>query len=389
MNATLYVGLILLVGLIGGKIASKVNLPSVTGYILFGLLLGPSFTNIVTKDMIKSFQFINELALGILALSIGIELHRFVFRKYGKTLLLVSVGEVFITFLAVFSITYLLGIRLELAIALGILAMTISPSGVFSIIKEYNARGNFTSKVLAIVALDNLLCIIIFGIAMAILPQIGSSSIGGTSLLVVLIREILLALLLGAFMGVVVSFFIKKKINNNKLLVLLLGIILLNTGIANYLKLSALLVNMTTGATIVNLVNRKMVVSSTINRIELPIFVLFLTLAGAKLDLSIVSSVGIVGFGYIAGRLLGKIGGSYLASGLTSLDIKARRNIGMAITPQAGVAIGLSAIVEQKLAISGGVITGVVLTGVIFFEIAGPLLLKQSLKNTGEIVLER
>lgn len=389
MNATLYVGIILLVGLVGGKIASKFNLPSVTGYILFGLLLGPSFTNIVTKEMIKSFKFVNELALGILALSIGIELHRSVFKKYGKTLLSVSMGEVLITFLVVSSITYLLGLQLELAITLGILAMTISPSGVFSIVKEYNAQGSFTSNLLALVAMDNLLCSIFFGIAMAILPQIGSSNIGGTSLFVVLIKEILLVLLLGILSGIVVSFFIKKNINNNKFLVLLLGVILLNTGIANQLNLSALLLNMATGATIVNLVNKKMVVSSTIERVELPIFVLFLTLAGAKLDLSIVSSVGIVGLGYIAGRLLGKIGGSYLASGLTSLDIKARRNIGMALTPQAGVVIGLSAVAEQRLPISGGIITGVVLTGVIFFEIAGPLLLKQSLKNTGEIVLER
>ncbi|AKL96854.1 transporter, CPA2 family [Clostridium aceticum] len=385
MNAPLYVGIILLIGLVGGKAASKINLPSVTGYILFGLLLGPSFTNIITKETIKSLQFVNELALGILALSIGAELHRLVFKKFGKTLLLVSLGDELVTFCSVFLFTYLLGLQLQLAIVLGILAMTVSPSGVFSIVKEYKTKGEFTKNLLALVAIDNLICIFVFGIVTAILQGIGNVDIGGTTLFILLITEISLAIILGILGGLAVSYMIKKKTNNNKFLVFLLGLILLNIGIANHFNLSALLINMVKGATIVNLTNKKLVLSSTLERVELPIFVLFLTLAGAKLDLSILGSVGIVGIGYIGGRLLGKIGGSFIFSNFTSLDMQIKKNIGMALTPQAGVAIGLSIIAEQKLPASGGIITGILLTGVIFFEIVGPLMLKQALKNTGEI----
>jgi len=385
LNTPLYIGIILLVGLVGGKVASKVNLPSVTGYILFGLLLGPSFTNIVTKELIYKFNFINDLALAILALSIGAELHRSVFKKYGKTLFLVSIGDELVTFSLVTLLTYLLGISLEIAVILGVLAMTVSPSGVFSIIKEYECRGTFTKNVLALVAIDNLICIILFGIVMAIIQGLEGTHMGGYALFGALLLEILMTLLFGVVSGFIVAKLMKRSTSDNKILVFLLGVLLVNTGIAIALDLSALLLNMTMGSTIVNLIDRKIRMARMLERVELPVFVLFLTLAGAKLDIGMISTVGIVGIGYIVGRLGGKVGGSFIASGFTNLEMGIRKNIGLALTPQAGVAIGLSIIAEQKIPQADGIITGVVLTGVIFFEIVGPLLLKQALKNTGEI----
>jgi len=385
LNTPLYIGIILLVGLVGGKVASKVNLPSVTGYILFGLLLGPSFTNIVTKELIYKFNFINDLALAILALSIGAELHRSVFKKYGKTLFLVSIGDELVTFSLVTLLTYLLGISLEIAVILGVLAMTVSPSGVFSIIKEYECRGIFTKNVLALVAIDNLICIILFGIVMAIIQGLEGTHMGGYALFGALLLEILMTLLFGVVSGFIVAKLMKRSTSDNKILVFLLGVLLVNTGIAIALDLSALLLNMTMGSTIVNLIDRKIRMARMLERVELPVFVLFLTLAGAKLDIGMISTVGIVGIGYIVGRLGGKVGGSFIASGFTNLEMGIRKNIGLALTPQAGVAIGLSIIAEQKIPQADGIITGVVLTGVIFFEIVGPLLLKQALKNTGEI----
>lgn len=384
-NYPLLVGLLLLLGLLGGKMASKVKLPSVTGYILLGLLIGPSFLNIVTKDMIKSMTFINHLALGILALSIGSQLHRYVFFKFGRDLFLLALGDGVVTFTLVALLTYLVGVPIEFAVVLGVMALTVSPSGVISIIKEYGAKGSFSKNVMALVAIENLNCIILFGIATAILQGLQGSDSSGISLFIILLKELSLALLIGTIAGFANSYIIKKKPNNSKYLVFLLGVILLNTGIAVKFGLSAILINMTTGAVIANLINRKFVLATTLERIELPVFVIFLTLAGAKLDISLFSSVGVVGIAYIAGRLFGKIGGSMIAGKATSLNNIYRKNIGLALTPQAGVAIGLSIIAEEKMPHSKGLITGIVLSGVIFFEVVGPLLLKKALKNTGEI----
>lgn len=371
-----------MVGLFGGKLASKLKLPSVTGFILFGLLLGPSFTNIVGKEMIKSFSFVNDLALGILAISIGSQLHLKTLKKYGKDLLVVSLGDLATTFILVATGTYLLGMTIEISIVLGILAMTVSPSGVLSVIKEYKANNDFSQNVLTMVAFDNLFCILIFGIVTAVLQGISSAGANGTLIMLEVFRELLFAILLGIASGYGILYLIRRKTNNNKFLVFLISFILLNTGISYHFNLSALLTNMVTGGFIINLTTNRMILAKTLERIEMPIFVLFLTLAGAKLDLSIVSSVGIIGAMYIGGRLFGKIIGSYLFSGFTKLDKITRKNLGMALTPQAGVVIGLSIIAEQKLPSSDGLITGIVLTGVIFFEIVGPLLVGRALSNT-------
>lgn len=385
MSHPLYVGLILLAGLIGGNLASKLKLPSVTGFIIFGLILGPSFTNVVTKDMIKTYSFINDLNLGMLSVIIGSQLHMKILKRYGKDLIKVSIGDLLFTFIFVCFGSWLLGMDKYIAITLGILAMTVSPVGVLTVIKEHTAGhelSEFSQNALTMVAIDNLLCIIIFGVVSAIIQALSGSSITGAGLILQVLRELLLAVGIGIISGSIILYLIRIKTNNNKFLVYILSFILLNTGLANYFGISALLINMTTGAIVTNFTINRALLMQTFERIELPIIIMFLTLAGAKMDLKIASSVGVIGAVYIAGRLGGKVLGSYIFSSFTNLDLKTRKNIGLALTPQAAVAIGLSIIAEQKIPTSNGIITGVVLTGVLFFEIAGPLLLSKALKNT-------
>lgn len=384
MNSSLLLGFVLLVGVIGGKIASKAKLPSVTGYIIFGLLVGPSFLNIITKEAIYAFQPVNQLALGILSLSIGSELHYAVFRKYGKNLFKLFLGEGLLTFSLVASFTYLFGMRLQFAILLGILALTVSPSGVLSIVKETGSKGLFTQNLLALVAVDNLFAILSFGVVSALLQGVGNSDTAGAILFLGVVQEVLLTLGIGMLLGIILTYLIKKRPATAKFTVILLGFVFLGTGLADHFQLSALLLNMTMGATITNLTLRRNIVATSLERIELPVFVAFLTLAGAKLDTSVLVTSGLVGAGYIAGRLVGKIVGSYSGAKFTDLTVKMRKNLGLALTPQAGVAIGLSVIAEQKFPESNGMLTGIVLSGVIFFEVVGPLLLKKALDNVGE-----
>lgn len=384
MNFSLIVGVILLIGVIGGKVASKAKLPSVTGYIIFGLFIGPSFLNLVTKEAIYALQPVNQLALGILSLSIGSELHVKVFQKYGKNLFKLFLGEGLLTFVLVFGSSYLLGLELGFSILLGILSLTVSPSGVISIVKETGARGLFTQNLMALVAVDNLFAILLFGIASAIIQGLGHTAVADTPVMLALFTELLATFGIGILLGIILSYIIKKRPSTPKFTVILLGFILLGTGLAIRFDLSALLLNMTVGATITNLSVRRSTVAVSLERVELPVFVAFLTLAGAKLDISVLTTTGFIGLAYMGGRLTGKIFGAYIGAKYTDLTIKMRKNLGMALTPQAGVAIGLSVIAEQKFPHSNGMLTGIVLSGVIFFEVVGPLLLKKALDNVGE-----
>jgi Kef-type K+ transport system membrane component KefB len=386
MNAPLYVSMILLLGLLGGKICTEARLPSVTGFIIAGMILGPSFINILTEETIKSMSFVNEFALGILAISLGAELHWKTLKKYGNALIALATGDILLTIVLVSGLSYILGLGIEISLILGVLAITVSPSGIVPVIKEYGGKGEVTQNILAMVAIDNLLGILLFGIMAAIFETFAGAA--GTSIVnifAMVFIELGGAVLLGAFSGYAIVYFIKKKTNNSQFLVILIAIILLNTGLATMFHFSALLVNIVSGIVVTNLRNRSMTLPATIDRIQLPITVMYLTLAGARIDLSVVSSLAAFGGVYIVGRFLGKVLGCYLFSRITKMSEKISKNVGMGLTPQAGITVGLSIIAEQKIPESKGIITGVVLTGVVFFQIIGPLLVAKALKNAGEV----
>lgn len=384
MTTTLYVSLLLLVGLTGGWLTSKINLPSVTGYILSGLILGPSVLNIITGDVYNSLGFVNELALGILAISVGTELHRDMIKRLGRDLTILSVANTLLSFALTTAFTYFLGLPITYALVLGALSMTVSPSGVVSMVKETRARGEMTQTLLGLVAFDNLITIIVFGIVVAFVTSVGNTDANNLTLILSVFLDIIFAGLIGLGVGLFVAFFIRQMLPNDRLLVIIGAAILFNSGIATVFTLSPILINIVAGATITNLTNRRGLVSEVISRMELPIFVVFLTLAGAHLDIAIFARVGLIGMAYIGGRLIGKVLGAFAASHVTSLSQKSRQNIGLSLLPQAGIAIGLATIAEQSVPGAKGVLTGVVLTGVVFFEIVGPLILARALKNTGE-----
>lgn len=384
MTISLYVALLLLAGLTGGWLATKINLPSVTGYIICGLLLGPSVLNIITGEVYNSLSFVSEIALGLLAISVGTELHRDMIKKLGRDLTILSLGNTLLSFILVTAGTYFMGMPITYATILGALSLTVSPSGVVAMIKERKASGEMTQTLLGLVAFDNLIAILVFGFAMGFVETAGNIDMNGLSLVLNVLSDVVFAGIIGLVSAFFVSFFIRKKLSNDKLLVIIGAAILFNSGIATILGLSPVLVNIVSGAAITNLTNRKVLVGQIISRIELPIFVIFLTLAGAHLDIAILGVVGLVGLAYIICRSLGRFFGIIIFSRFTSLNIKTRQNIGYGLLPQAGIAIGLATIAEQRIPGTSGIITGVVLTGALAFEIFGPLLLSNALKRTGE-----
>ena len=203
------------------------------------------------------------------------------------------------------------------------------------------------------------------------------------------VAELFRALAVRVASGYVIVHFLKKKVGNNQFLVILLGMILLNVGIANQFRLSAMLVNIVSGIVITNLRNRSMTLSATIDRVQLPIIVVYMTLAGARIDLSVALALAVSGGVYIIGRFAGKVIGSYLLSRTSDLTKIVRRNIGLGLTPQAGITVGLSILAEQKIPEAQGIITGIVLTGVVFFQVIGPILVAKALNNAGEVTINK
>ncbi|KUK72433.1 MAG: Uncharacterized protein XD91_1339, partial [Clostridiales bacterium 38_11] len=211
----------------------------------------------------------------------------------------------------------------------------------------------------------------------------------GSSLILIILLELLAAIAIGVVSGHVIVHFIKIKVENSQFLVILLGIILLNVGIANQFHLSAMLINIITGIVVTNLRNRSRTLSATIERVQLPIIVVYMTLAGARINLAVAATLALSGGVYIIGRLTGKVLGCYVLSGLSGLSKAVRKNIGLGLTPQAGITVGLSILAEQKIPEAQGIIIGIVLTGVIFFQVLGPIMVAKALKNTGEVTVNK
>lgn len=389
MNYPLYVSIIMLLALAGGNICMKARLPSVTGFIVVGLVLGPSFTNIINSEIVESMTFVNDLAMGILAISLGAELHWPTLKRYSKDLPPLVIGEIVLTILMVSFLSYLFGLSFQVSIILGVLAITVSPSGIVPVIQEYGGKGPLTQNLLAMVAIDNLIGIVLFGTVLALFEGFAQEAASGFGLILLVLLELMAAILIGIVVGYTLVHFIKKNVGNTQFLVILIGLILLNIGIANQFHLSAMLINMITGLVITNLRNRSMTLSATIERVQLPIIIVYMTLAGARINLGVAAALAVSGGVYIIGRFTGKVLGSYLLSGLTDLSRKVRKNIGLGLIPQAGITVGLSILAEQKIPEAQGVITGIVLTGVVFFQVLGPIMVAKALNNANEVTINK
>ncbi len=382
-NTTLAAGIILLAGIIGGRLANYLKLPSVTGYLIAGLIVGPSVLNLFPKPVLDNLEPINSLALGIIAISIGGELTLSRLKVIKQKIPPIFLSEIVLTFILVSSTSYFISRSIPLAIILGVLSLATAPAAIVSILREYKAKGEFPRLLMSLVALDNLFCIIGFGIATSLLQILFYQSITPSNgLFIAIFGEMMIAILMGAGFGLLMVFLNRLSFSEEKLLVINLGMILSAVGIAERFGLPSLFVAMLMGIIVANVSKNHKRVFRLFHRVEFPILVAFLTLAGVKLNLSIIGQVGLLAIGYIIARFTGKVVGARFGS-MFSKDMcyEYRKNMGLALTPQAGVAIGLAILAEDKLPVEDGVVITLILSTVIFFELVGPIMVKKALQN--------
>ena len=241
---------------------------------------------------------------------------------------------------------------------------------------------------MAIVAIDDGLAIMIFGIAMSITQHfIGQT---GDPLYIAIAKsffEIFQSLFLGLLTGIGLNIVVGRMRNNAEIMTAGLAILLLCGELAIYLHLSPLLAGMTAGFTLINKAERDVRIFRALNRFEPPIYVLFFTLAGTHLDIKALSTAGVIGLVYFLARIVGKIGGVAIGARIANAQKTVRNYLGFALVPQAGVAIGLLFLIssEPTLSIYASVITPVVLAGVFLSELVGPLSARYAVTKAGEI----
>ncbi len=383
MNISLAIGIIFLAGAAGGKLARLIKLPSVTGNLLAGVIVGPSVLGWVGSDVIYALAPINELALGVIALSIGAELHWKTMRILAKDAAKVFLVEALLALLFVFGALYIFGVPFRYAFILGVISIATAPGAIIACIRETPTKGDFSKLLLSVVALDNLFAITVFAISISFMQvSLAAVDTANTSAILMASRDLSLALLKGIIAGIFLIITASKATSDRRILVSVLGAILITVGLSNHMATPALLASITAGVVYSNFSTKPQRISRSLMNVEDPILLVFLTLAGAKLDLSVLPVVGQIGLVYIAARFLAKLIGSRIGTSFTEFPVSWKRNLGRALTPQAGVAIGLAIIAEQKTIFEPDTVMPVVLAAVVVFELIGPILVRKALCDT-------
>ncbi len=387
MDILFYMAVILFSGMLFAKIVSKIKLPNVTGYLIAGVIIGPYVLKIVPEDVVKSLGIISEIALGFIAYGIGSEFNIKNLKKTGKSVIGITIMEAFGAVIVVdLAMIFIFKQDIPFSITLGAIAAATAPAATILVVRQYKAKGEFTSTLLQVVAMDDAVGIILFGISMAVADSLmGNSSTSLSMAILKPILEIIMALFIGFVLGFLYSFIVKRVEGENELLVITIAFIFMASGTANKLNISPLLTCMMMGATISNLCQNSSKFISIVDKVTPPIFVGFFTVAGLDLNLSILKSVGLIGVGYMVFRVLGKALGVYIGGELTGAPEKIKKYLGLALVPQAGVAIGLSMIAENSIPAYGAKIRTIILSATVIYELIGPLMTKIAIKKAGEI----
>ncbi|MCK4326763.1 cation:proton antiporter [bacterium] len=407
MNILFAVGLILLIGFLGSRIAHRFRLPTVSGYILVGLIIGPSVLKLIPGEMVSALTPVTNVALSLIALSIGSRLGIGGLRKLGKSIGYIASSAAMGAFLAVFILVGVLSFLwpelaglpsrseanffinlITMALLLGAISSATAPAATVSVLNQYRCRGPLTSTLLAVVAIDDAIAVIIFGVVWTVCNVL-MKSMGEISWFLMIIRpfwEIIASVSLGLVMGVGLHFLARRMRERNEFLIVTLGAAMITTGLAMMLHLSFLLANMAAGFILINMARRNYRLFTSINMVEVPIYVTFFVIAGANLHLGTLLKVGILGIVYILARIGGKIYGAKWGALKAGADETVRKYLGLGLIPQAGVAIGLVLLVQQSPAFASfkAAVTSIVLAGVAVSELIGPLLTKVAITRAGE-----
>lgn len=387
MNILLKISIVIAFGVIGGRIAKFFKLPNVTGYLIAGLFLGPSFLKLISGQEESIISFVNEVALAAIAFSIGGEFLLKDIKKLGKDIFIITlaevVGVIIIVFLVMF---YIFNQSFVFSIVIASMSAATAPAGTLMVIKQYRAHGPLTNTILPVAALDDVLGIMAFGIAMSIAKMsIGESTSSLFQMISQPLLEILGSLLLGFIIGIILTYIANRAKCREELLSIILVAIIGSAGLSNLLNLSPLLTCMMIGGTLVNLMHNSKRIFSILNEFTPPIHLLFFTFAGASLNLSILAQIGLLGTGYVLARTVGKVLGASLGAIAVNADDVIKKYLGLALLPQGGISIGLSMIVKKELPEYSSDIITVILFSVLVFEITGPILAKFAITKAGEI----
>ena len=394
MQILLLFGIILILGLTSGRLFEKMGIPQVVGYIIVGIILGESITHVIPGKLLDNLSSLTSIALAFIGFMVGGELKLATFRKYGKQFFTILFSEGMLAMILVSSFVSLWTKNIALGILLGALSSATAPAATVDVLWEYQSRGPLTNTILAIVALDDGLALILYGFAFAFSKAIvGSETLSLKIMLIVPLLEIFGSVAIGIILGFLADKSLQLVKINDDMLVIIIGTVFLASGAAATLGLSLILTAMVLGFYLTNIdPHRNESNFEIIKAFVPPLYIIFFVFIGARLNLGLLPKMGIVGALYIIGRTAGKWIGAYNGAKLSHSPDTVRRYLGFALFSQAGVAIGLALDIYQNFrhygiagTYIGNTIINVIAATTFVVQIIGPPSVKYGITRAGEI----
>ncbi len=380
--------IMLFCGFLATRVTKLFRLPNVTAYILTGVVLGPCCADVVPSNIIKGTEFISDIALAFIAFSSGEFFKLHLLRSNGLRLVVITVFESLMASLFVFVLSFwILNLTLPFSIILCALAAATAPASTMMTIRQTNSRGDYVDTLLSVVALDDIVSLIAFSVAVSI----SVAFMGGQVTTRMVVRPILLNLVLiiaGAVMGFVLKGLMTAKRSTDNRLIVTVALLFALCGIGAAVDVSPLLACMTTGMVYTNLTDDGKLFRQ-INYFSPPILLMFFVRSGLQFKLDALFDIDmalagtpllVIGVLYFFVRILGKYAGAWLGCFVVRKKHEVRDYLGLALIPQAGVAIGLAALGARIIGgVTGGILQTIILSSSILYELVGPACAKLGL----------
>ncbi len=396
MQTLFFVGLIMVLGSFMKAFSQKVKILNVVGYLILGIIIGPEVLNIIPQHFIDDSHVITDLSLSLISVLVGANLKYNVIKSVWKQIAIISIFEAIFTFIFISISFYLLfdlldfrlknEYRLIIAILFGGLASATAPATILAIIHELKIKNRFSSFLLGVVAMDNALSLIQFSFIIIVAGAIINSGSCSYVTFLMIIPTVLLTILVGVG-GAIISEIIDRIFKDNSSIktTSTLGMIFLVFTLSKHWGLEPLLSSLIMGIVMSNLSNEFYLVKKEFDyHLKDIIFLLFFTISAMHLNIYFLITMPIVIILYIIFRILGKIIGVWVGAKVSGANGIIKRYLGIALFPQAGIAIGLALSLQNEAGFEmiAPIILNVIIATTMVHEFIGPLFTKFVLKKS-------
>lgn len=389
----LSVALMLFFGFALTRITKRLRLPNVTAYIAAGILLGPYALDLVPQSVVSGMSFLSDIALAFIAFGVGEFFKISTLKKNGVRVILITLAEALLSSLLVFLVTYtLLGLSFGFSLVLAALAAATAPTSTIMTIRQTGARGDFVDTLLQVMALDNVVSILAFSVAISVaVAALGGSALSASTVLTPILQN-LLGIVVGGAFGLLLRLLIPEGRSTDNRLIIVVALLFLFCGICSIIDVSPLLGCMMIGTVYANLGGDTKLFLQ-VAYFSPPILLLFFVKSGIGFRLDTLFAGGgsvvpypliVVSLLYFFVRIIGKVLGSYLGCLAVGKEKRIRNYLGLAEIPQAGVVIPLAVLGGRAIGGNvGATLETIVVAAGVLYEIVGPVLAKLALYLSG------